>query len=229
VTEIFVTGSLGPFRIALRAPDGTTTCAGVAADGDRPDLTAVVATAFRDAGLPPSSLRRVSVDIGPGSYTGLRIATTFANTCRSLAGVSVATLTSLELAVAAAFPATSATPHRVDVVLDARRGRWHHGAVSLEGGRIRLLSPPSADPVAAVLARLAGVGSAGSAILAPAALHEQVRSKLSLAASLCHTLPPIGAAPLLDPRLSWQPTEVDIEPLYLMGSYAETPSSPPSS
>ena len=218
MTTLALTGSLGPFRIGLRTADGQVRH-GTQAGGTRPDLAASVAATCAQAGLRPDHIDQLVVDVGPGSYTGLRVATTFANTCRALAGVKVAALTSLEIAAAA----LSDPPAKVLIVLDARRGRWHHAWVSIDEG-IRLDTAPTSAPVDEVLAELqTRIERSGDIeIISDPSLHARLAEVLGARARL-RPIQPVDGVTMFDDRLQPRATEANLEPLYLMGSYAEIP------
>lgn len=220
MTTLAITGSLGPFRTALKTPEGRIH-AGVsaAATGHRPDLAASVAASCLQAGVAAADIDEIIVDVGPGSYTGLRVATTFANTCRAMAGVQVAALTSLEVAAAA----LTRPPARAAIVLDARRGRWHHGTLAI-GETIERLGEPRAAPIDETIdaLRRAIERDRSLAVIADTALHGTLTDALGERAHL-RQIEPADGATLFDARLRPRQSDANLEPLYLMGSYAETP------
>jgi tRNA threonylcarbamoyladenosine biosynthesis protein TsaB len=182
---------------------------------DSAGLAPCVARAFERAGLMPADLQRIVVDIGPGSYTGLRMAVTFARTLGALARIETASLTSIEL-LAAAWARGGQHEPAVNVVLDARRGRLHHGRVSLANGRVS----PQGPPRAAAPASVAAILGAGEVAIADEAVARELRA---LGSGARFVLPAaFDAALLLDERLTPRPVQWhELEPLYLMGSYAD--------
>ncbi|MFM1871261.1 MAG: tRNA threonylcarbamoyladenosine biosynthesis protein TsaB [Planctomycetota bacterium] len=204
------------YSCALLA-DGTLTEA-CTPPGDRGDLAVLVAELFARRAVRPEHLRELRVDLGPGSYTGLRVALTFARTLATLDAIRLLGIDSLTLLAAAAPPdATRMTP-----VLDARRERWHCGwfARGADGAihqtaesraltAEELLAAHAADHVVvAVPDQLDRVG----ALFAGLATAPRVVAAL-----------PKSAAALFDPSLPCSPLRAEeLQPRYLMGSYAES-------
>ncbi len=67
------------------------------------DLAPAVATVLKRAGLEPSDLRGVAVDVGPGGFTGVRVSVAFAQMFAEAIGVPV-------FAVPSPLVATASTP-----------------------------------------------------------------------------------------------------------------------
>ena len=133
-----------PFSVALRHGDQLVVDAPV--PGSRADLPAHAVALCRAAGIAPQSLAEVRIDLGPGSYVGLRVAVTLARFLHREAGVRLLAATSLELMACA-----SATRHALDgstvhVLLDARRGRWHAQSLHVGTDHIEPRSQPHALP-----------------------------------------------------------------------------------
>ena len=186
------------------------------------DLPAAVDQLFREAGTSPQDLGRVLLDLGPGSYTGLRVAVTHALFCRRFLGAEVWTVTSLELAAVAAWrEGRVPTGAPLRPVLDARRNRFHHALVGAKGGeaKVGLLDPPRATS----LQELAAAVRPGEHILCSAELWPRLAEEIAAS-----RIEPArhDAALLFDPSLDLRVAAPGIEPLYLMGSYAE-PTGPP--
>lgn len=209
-----LSASGGPATVAIRDPDGVVH-AGSPGRGD--DLAAQVEDVFRDIGAEPSALKEVRLDLGPGSYTGLRIAVTFARTLHTFLGVPVLTTTSPQLMALAAWrEGKVAESRRIRTILDARRDRFHHALVELAGG-VRLVEPPRAVTREELLASV----RREEALLAEEALHPM----LSATAGSPVATVPFAADLLFDDRLQLSSRSGDqLEPLYLMGSYAEQPT-----
>ena len=201
------------FSVAIRDVDGVITTAHPEATGAG-DLTATVAALFDDQGHSPSEITELRLDVGPGSYTGLRVAVTFARVTSAFRDVPILTATSLELAALAVWNRGDISTDQVlRPVLDARRHRFHHAPVRCHE-HVELV----ADPIATEFEVLAAAIGSEETLLAEVALHERL--------STIHTsiLAPIpwDAAALFDARLRPRITTTDaLEPLYLMGSYAE--------
>ncbi|MEI6225030.1 MAG: tRNA (adenosine(37)-N6)-threonylcarbamoyltransferase complex dimerization subunit type 1 TsaB [Deltaproteobacteria bacterium] len=102
-----------------------------------------------------------AVGLGPGSFTGLRIALAtwkglaYANR-RPIAGVS--SLAAMALEAAAALPAGSDAV--LVPLLDARKGEVYAGFYRVAAGGVTLVRPEEALPPAALAVRLDGLGAA---------------------------------------------------------------------
>ena len=178
------------------------------------DLFTAIERLLQPAGLVPADLGGLRVDRGPGSYTGLRVALTFARVLAEQAGLPVSYATSIELMAIAAWRHGEVDAKRpVRVILDARRERFHTARVELDAVCARLATPPQAIALDA----LAALIRADEVLLAPASLAPAL---LELGPIV--PLPPYGALELFDPWLDARPAEPsDLEPLYLMGPYTE--------
>jgi tRNA threonylcarbamoyladenosine biosynthesis protein TsaB len=82
-------------------------------------LVPTIASLARKAGWPLTELDLVCVDIGPGSYTGLRVGLTCAKTLAYAAGAALAPVESLDV-VATNVPASEC---QIEVAFDAARGQ----------------------------------------------------------------------------------------------------------
>jgi len=202
--------------VAVRNSDGEIR---VEAPTDRTagDLTGLIADSFARWGHQPDELRAIRLDLGPGSYTGLRVAVTFARTARQFQGVTVHTCTSLQLIALAALREKMVTnDDRVRPVLDARRQRYHHALVATDG--LQVLEAPSAVGLDELRDRI----QANEVLLAAEPLHETLATTVLDRGAKLIAPPPWNAKLLFDDRLDLTATEsADLEPLYLMGSYAE--------
>ncbi len=184
------------------------------------DLAAAVESLFRQADVPPADLSSILLDLGPGSYTGLRVAVTYALFCRRYLGAELRTVTSLELMAVAAWRAGIIDPKLpVRLVLDARRHRFHHAVVGQAAGpKATLLEQPRASTLEELVAAM----GPGEQVVCAAELHPHLAEVI--------TDSPIEPAPrdaalLFDPLLDPRAAGTELEPLYLMGSYAEQPKS----
>jgi tRNA threonylcarbamoyl adenosine modification protein YeaZ len=183
--------------------------------GTRADLAVLVDRLLHRCGVPLASVAELRLDVGPGSYVGLRTAVTFARVLAQLQGMRLLTATSLELMAAAALPAADDVVLRP--VLDARRGRLHSQALRAHAGRLTPLEPPAALPLQELLARI----RPGERLLCTATLHAVLASARERPAVLVEP-EPVDAGVLFAAALTLQPADPHrVEPLYLMGSYAE--------
>ncbi len=110
------TTSTPRFEAALIA-DGEVLASSAYVDekGHAEKSIATIDAMFRDAALAPSDFDAIACDVGPGSFTGVRIGVAGAKGIALARGIPLVGVTSLE---ALAF----GRPGRVEVRLDARRG-----------------------------------------------------------------------------------------------------------
>lgn len=94
-------------------------------------VTTALDELFARAGLTPRDLRGITVGVGPGSYTGLRVGVALA---RGLARGLDLPLRGESTLLALAATALSERVPRGVVALDARRGNVYAGTFVLEGG-----------------------------------------------------------------------------------------------
>ena len=217
MSTLALSASLGPATCALCR--GETTFGPIPAVRGQTDLAAAVETLFRQADMPPTDLSSILLDLGPGSYTGLRVAVTYAVFCRRYLGAELRTVTSLELMAVAAWRAGIIDPELpVRLVLDARRHRFHHALVGQTAGpKATLLEQPRATPLEELVAAM----GPGEQVVCATDLrpHLAEETTASLVEPARH-----DAALLFDPLLDPRPAGTELEPLYLMGSYAEQPN-----
>lgn len=102
-----------------------------------PDL---VSRVLADAGERPARGDAVAVAIGPGSFTGLRIALSFAKGLAFAAGLRIVGVPTLDAMALAAPPWTGL----LCVALDARKQEIYAGIYAREEGRIVRLGSPVA-------------------------------------------------------------------------------------
>ncbi|MBL8734105.1 MAG: tRNA (adenosine(37)-N6)-threonylcarbamoyltransferase complex dimerization subunit type 1 TsaB [Planctomycetes bacterium] len=208
-----VTGDIS-FSCALR-------CGGVVDErrsppGGRGDLAGLVDELCRAHGVRPAALTALRLDVGPGSYTGLRVAVTFVRFLQRFGELPVLAVDSLAV-LAARAPAGAG---RVHAVLDARRGRFHHGVFARDGERTLALGESAARPLPELLATLA----AGDRAVLPAALAPTLTPALQQRGATVLLASAVAAAELFAAGLPFAPaTAADLEPRYLMASYAEEP------
>ncbi len=207
--------SPGPCSCALRVADGSLH-EGESASGS--GMAVIVENLFTMAKLSPQDLEEVRVDLGPGSYTGLRVAVTFARTLNEFHRADVLTCSSLELHAVAAW-SHGLVPEEATIrpVLDARRHRFHHAAFKL-GETLNIELAPRATTAEELWDSIAE----GDAVLAPEELHPKLEEAVSSRGATLHATPEIKASLLFHAALAPRPTASDeLEPLYLMQSYAE--------
>ena len=199
------------FSAALCA-DGELSVAAVPS-GQRGDLATLCRDLCASRDVDPSGIDKVIVDVGPGSYTGLRVAVTFVRLLGQFSSLKVEGVCSL--AVLARHVLGNAEGS-VRTLLDARRGRLHTALHRHEGGCVREIEKPRAVAVEDVLAGIRG----DHVVAAPPALAAQLQSQYGVSCSIATGW--TAAALLVEglPRFSADATA--LEPRYLMASYAES-------
>lgn len=201
-----------PFAAALQLGDDVHER--LSPPGERGDLARLCAELCAAHGLAPAAIRRMVVDVGPGSYTGLRVALTFVRFLQAFAAVEVLAVDSL--AVLAMVGHRERPAGRLRPLLDARRGRVHTACYEFAGVELREREAPAALPTADALARI----TADDRIVAPAALLAALGAAVPQGRAVA--APDVTAADLLVAGLPHAVAgAADLEPRYLMGSYAD--------
>lgn len=187
-------------------------------DGVRGDLVAMVAATCAEASVQPDAIGEILVDVGPGSYTGLRVAVTFVRFLQHFGGVRVQALDSLALLAARVVRSGPKPAERVFAVLDARRQRVHRQQYRVAPGSVAPHEPPAAVPLEVLLAELCP----GDLVIVPATLPAALRVELAAHATV-RAEASVVAAEMFLPGLPFQlATVTALEPRYLMASYAES-------
>lgn len=135
--------------LALSA-DGTVRALAAWDQGARPhpQLFATLPGLFKDAGLTPSEVSEFVVGLGPGSFSGTRIALAAANGLALPGGAPVRGLPSC---AALAWEALATQPERTVVVLgDARRERCWLSRYRRAADRLEALQEPALYAMGAV-------------------------------------------------------------------------------
>lgn len=100
----------------------------------------------REMGWSPASLKQCHLSNGPGSFTGLRVAVTFARHLALAAGVRICAVPTLDV-IAENCAAMRPPPPRLAVFLDAQRDRVYAAVFELgEGVYRRTIDPHLAEP-----------------------------------------------------------------------------------
>lgn len=192
VLGLATSGVYGEVGVAL--PDGQLLlrALGQGSARGRGILPAVEAL-LAEAGKTVNDLEGVVVDMGPGSFTGIRVGVTTAKSLAWALGLPAAGVLSLT-ALARAAPAD----REVLAVRDAGRGRLYHARFGPEeGGRRPPRSEPGRDLAADVLSASGGslvVGEEAPALLAKT-LPEGPREALEVRAGVAAILAEARAEP----------------------------------
>ena len=215
--------------------------------GERGDLTRLCQTLCEQHGLTPAQIDEVVVDVGPGSYTGLRVAVTFVRFLQSFGNIPVQAVDSLALlahyacgqapvdenpvdqspvdqnavdqnAVHQAPGGQRADGMRVRPLLDARRGRYHTARFEYKDGKLIELEAANATNTEQVLASL----EPGERVVMPPAFAEQLREPLRERQVEVVVARDLAADALFAAGLPlFSAKSEDLEPRYLMATYAE--------
>lgn len=208
-----VTGD-APFSCALRLAGAVHEARSPV--GARGDLAALARDLCLRHGVRPQELGELRVDLGPGSYTGLRVAVTFVRFLQRFSTVQVLATDSLSLLATAAL-GRDLTHRRLRPLLDARRERCHGAALEF-ATTLRVVEAPAALPFAEILAR---VGAHDLCVVA-AAVEALVGTALRTTGAEVLVASGVTARDLFRPELALTPaSSAELEPKYLLGSYAE--------
>lgn len=185
--------------------------------GQAEALVPLVQAAMAEAGLAFAELDALAVTVGPGTFTGIRIALAAARGMAVALGRPVLGITTLE-ALAAGIPARDAGARLRVAAIDARRGEVY---VQAFGPGLRPHDEAALLPLAAAARRLPQVplvlAGSGAGLLLPlldggdvllAAGSERIDALQVARLAEVRTLPPPGMAP---------------EPLYLRAPDAKLP------
>ena len=170
---------------------------------------------LRGAAIAPADLDAIACGVGPGTFTGTRVAIA---TCKGLALGARAALYPLD--TLAAIAASQPAPGRILAVIDARRGEHYAAEFAAEpapgrpGGRSLVrLSGPRVAPQGDLIALAAGALLVGTG-LDRRATDPHVRALDGVGVN---GLWDAALAALAGPSIAAR----DLDALYLRGSYAE--------
>jgi tRNA threonylcarbamoyladenosine biosynthesis protein TsaB len=180
-------------------------------------LLPLVTRLFAETGISKSSLERVAVGTGPGSFTGLRVGIALGEGIALGLGLPIVGVCSLE---ALARSVGDAKRPRV-AVLDAGRGELFVAGYAADGAEILA---PSAIPVAEAHARIFGSEALRNAVVvgAGAAKLGDVDALSGPELDLPHARWVAALGALRDPERS------PPDPIYVRGVGATLPDLPPS-
>ena len=95
---------------------------------------ALIESALRQAGLEREAIECLAIGIGPGSYTGIRVALALAQGWQLATGVKLLGISSV--AVVAAQAVATGVSGRFNVVIDAQRGEFYLAGYEVVGGAL---------------------------------------------------------------------------------------------
>jgi tRNA threonylcarbamoyladenosine biosynthesis protein TsaB len=129
------------------------------------DLLPGVDLACREAGAQPADIQHCYLSIGPGSFTGLRIAVTLARHLALACGTKACAVPSLDV-VAANCLDLGEPPMNVAVIIDAKKDHVFASLFELQAGGYDCVRPPAMVSVQALLDQsprpLKVIGEAGA-------------------------------------------------------------------
>ena len=141
-------------EIRVELDDGTplAECVEDVGHGHTQRLTPMVDAMLRDAGMAPGDLKWIAVDLGPGSFTGVRVGLATAHALAMVSGARVLGASSLAALAIGARPARAIV---VPLVPAGRREVYAGYFRSDARGDVRVFTMPSVGNVELVLDRVA--------------------------------------------------------------------------
>jgi tRNA threonylcarbamoyladenosine biosynthesis protein TsaB len=185
-------------------------------------LPGQVAAVLRQAGVDWPALGGVAVSIGPGSFTGLRIAVAFAKGLAFASGLPLVAVPTLE---ALAQAAGAAPGTRVCAAIDARKREVYAATFDMGSGGVQRMTLDAAASPAALAAGL----RAGTIVVGDAPeVYPEAFAGLTVLPFATH--PPRGGVVALagaDRLARGEATGVSgLEPLYVRAPDAKLPANP---
>ncbi len=152
-------------EVGLRSDDGSVRTLPIGARTRGRELAPAIQSLLEDAGLAPSAVEAIAVDVGPGSFTGVRVGVTTAKTLSFALRVPVMPLTSLAVL---AHGAEHDGP--VVALRDAGRGRAYlatYGPRGTDGVRpiVHAAARGAEEEIRAACADACAVGESVQALL----------------------------------------------------------------
>lgn len=100
---------------------------------------ALIETALRQAGLSREAIECLTIGLGPGSYTGIRVAVSLAQGWQLGTGVKLLGISSVECIAAQAISAGENS--KFSVVVDAQRGEFYLASYEVRNGSVQEIAP----------------------------------------------------------------------------------------
>lgn len=180
----------------------------------RSDPLAACAALCAQHGVGPGELRELRLDLGPGSYTGLRIAVTFARFLGAFGALELRATDTLALLAHQLGPVA----RRLRPVLDARAGHLHDGCLHWQAGKLVHALPMRAVPRATWLESLA----ATDLVVAPPTLGAELSAAIAARGAALQVARALDATALFSDELPFAAAAHSaLVPHYLLPSYAE--------
>lgn len=100
---------------------------------------ALIETALQQAGLTRESIECLAIGLGPGSYTGIRVAVSLAQGWQLATEIKTLGVSSVECIAAQAV--TDGVSGKFSVVIDAQRGEFYLASYEVQNGSARETAP----------------------------------------------------------------------------------------
>ena len=107
----------------------------------------------RAAGWRPADLQECYISIGPGSFTGLRVAVTFARHVALAAGVQLVAVPTMEAIAWNLLDGAASGSRQVAVFVEAKKGMVFAATFAIDSGTVQTLAGPEMVAPAEYLAR----------------------------------------------------------------------------
>lgn len=200
-----------------------TACSRPEIRGQAESLAPLIQSTLAQSGLSIGALDAIAVTIGPGTFTGLRIALALARGMGLAAGKPVIGITTLQ-ALAAGVPVAERISATVIASIDARRGEIY--TQTFVGANLTKIDEAAIMPLAAVAARrpkgpLLVVGS-GASLLADFIVRDRPEISIGIRSDRIQAV----AVAQLAQAQPWPPTNTaPPKPLYLRPPDAKLPTA----
>jgi len=171
---------------------------------------------FDQTGLEPSWIDVVACDVGPGSFTGVRVGLAGAKGIALACDVPLVPVVSLAAMAAAAFEQADSSSRRIAAALDAKRGEIFFAVYERDGSVIHAPASVSRGSLASVVGDVPCCGQAAADELG------SERRLICVESALPHGRW-IANLALVQP-----PSDIDaVEPVYARAPDAIKPTAPP--
>ena len=157
----FSTDHRGVAVVADDQPGATREVGEVQRDGRATHTAAMIDAVLRQAGLARAEMEAIAVGVGPGSYTGIRVAIAFAEGWRLAFPVPLIGVRSVDCLAAQAAAAGFTGP--LLAAVDAQRGEYYVAGYTVSDSGFREVSPLRLVDAAALNKEIA----AGAVVVGP--------------------------------------------------------------